>query len=557
MHPEGRTRYAKRYWQNGDSAYRWEWDYFYKDHLGNIRTTVTEQRDTANYKASMEPGQNAKETAMFKRVAETRMLISGVNGHPPPDALTNPNQYTSAIGFDHTHSYGPTTTLKVMAGDTIQIGTKVWLKPRPAFPFDPYGDYEGVDMGNWEWMFTALMPMVSGQLAGLSGKVTAGQLTSNGSWAMLYRSILGRALYDHQAHTYYNRDIYKPAVGFNYILLDEQFNYVPEGSGFMDAENNATLQTLATGLMVVKKSGYLTVTTTVGTPSFNAYFDNLSILHRSGPLLQESDTYAFGGGIDALESRSFGRAENKYGYNGKEKQPDLGLEWLDYGARMYDAQVGRWGVVDPKADKYFNWTPYNYVANNPIKLIDPDGKEWVDAKGNLIYKDGNYTEFASGNDKKMGNELLNTIKGAEQFNKLVNSSQKIKIKFDKETKLLDDEGKPVAGLTVPISDITFDLNTKTKDANVTSAEITLFEYGIDFVMEGAKTNKPPDYSITKNMSFLDVIAVILGHEIEHTTNDNVNIKTNKGKAAAEDKAREVSDIISDQILQNKEKAKKQ
>jgi RHS repeat-associated protein len=143
----------------------------------------------------------------------------------------------------------------------------------------------------------------------------------------------------------------------------------------MDAENNATLQTLATGLMVVKKSGYLTVTTTVGTPSFNAYFDNLSILHRSGPLLQESDTYAFGGGIDALESRSFGRAENKYGYNGKEKQPDLGLEWLDYGARMYDAQVGRWGVVDPQADKYHPASPYCYVGDNPLKFIDPNGEE--------------------------------------------------------------------------------------------------------------------------------------------------------------------------------------
>ena len=234
-------------------------------------------------------------------------------------------------------------------------------------------------------MFTALMPMVSGQLAGLSGKVTAGQLTSNCSWAMLYRSILGRALYDHQAHAYYYRDIYKPAVGFNYILLDEQFNYVPEGSGFMDAENNATLQTLATGLMVVKKSGYLTVTTTVGTPSFNAYFDNLSILHRSGPLLQESDTYAFGGGIDALESRSFGRAENKYGYNGKEKQPDLGLEWLDYGARMYDAQVGRWGCVDPLAEAYLSFGSYVYGVNNPIRYIDPNGMAVEEINGGVRY----------------------------------------------------------------------------------------------------------------------------------------------------------------------------
>jgi hypothetical protein len=207
--------------------------------------------------------------------------------------------------------------------------------------------------------------------------------------------------------------------------------------------------------------------------------------------------------------------------------------------------------VDPLADKYFSWTLYNYVANNPIKLIDPNGKEWIDAKGNLIYQNGKYTEFASGNDKRMGNELLKTTKGAEQFDKLVNSSQKIQIKFDTKTTLLDEEGKPVAGLTVPVSDISFDSKAKTKDANVTSAEITLFETGLNFVMEGAKTKSPPDYSITKDMSWTEVIAVILGHEIEHTTKENVNIKINMGKKAAEEKAREVSDIISDQILQNK------
>jgi hypothetical protein len=74
--------------------------------------------------------------------------------------------------------------------------------------------------------------------------------------------------------------------------------------------------------------GYYTNETDV-----TVYLDNIVINHRSGPLLQESDTYAFCGSIDALESRSFGRAENKYGYNGKEKQPDLVLEWLDYGER--------------------------------------------------------------------------------------------------------------------------------------------------------------------------------------------------------------------------------
>ena len=60
-----------------------------------------------------------------------------------------------------------------------------------------------------------------------------------------------------------------------------------------------------------------------------------------------------------------------YRYNGKEL--DQATNLYDYGARYYDPAIARWGQIDPLADQYASFSPYGYVANNPIRLIDPDG----------------------------------------------------------------------------------------------------------------------------------------------------------------------------------------
>jgi RHS repeat-associated protein len=101
--------------------------------------------------------------------------------------------------------------------------------------------------------------------------------------------------------------------------------------------------------------------------------------HGQPELLQQTSYYPFGMILNQQSYYSQNATENKYLYNSKELQDDQlagnTLDWYDYGARFYDATLGRWHVVDLLAEKYYSISTYAYVANNPILYIDPDGQE--------------------------------------------------------------------------------------------------------------------------------------------------------------------------------------
>ena len=138
------------------------------------------------------------------------------------------------------------------------------------------------------------------------------------------------------------------------------------------------------------------------------YLDELQL--QTVDVVQENHYYAFG--LDMTGVSKTAANSHSYTYNGKELEAETG--WHDYGARMYDGQIGRWGAVDAMADSYLNVTPYQYVLNNPLIYIDPTGMftELFNQNGKKIGEDEN---GADGNvsiitDRSEANRIKNDYK---------------------------------------------------------------------------------------------------------------------------------------------------
>jgi hypothetical protein len=193
--------------------------------------------------------------------------------------------------------------------------------------------------------------------------------------------------------------------------------------------------------------------------------------------------------------------------------------------------------------------------------------EWRNKDGQLVYDPklnegkGGYTEYATNNDKKVGDALQKTEAGKKQFDELVNGKEKTLVSYDNEKVVKYEDGTYLLGETIPKKwEDKMSPDGKTIiGVELQESTLTIFTAAIDAMMadvaKGGEQNAGAE-PFTKDESFLDVMSVTFGHEIKHATNGGYITYRSKGMDAAEDEAQKVGEDILKQIKSSKAKEKK-
>lgn len=357
LHDEGRAR-----WMH--DSLKFKYDFFVKDHLGNVRAVVTSDVSTSanDYLASYEIASANLENLVFENIDQIR--------DPRPYTSNASNLSCARLnGSNDSTRIGTSILLHVMTGDRFNVSCQAYYDTTET------GNNLSVN-ANTSTMLSSIIATLGGGVGGF-GNTGSGEGGGGGGGGgggsnvleQLFNTTNYTNTYDQIKENATNSAL--PRAYLNYIYFNEQMQIVAGKSGAIQIDASTQGKWGNIGVpddITANQNGYLAVY--ISDEQYaNVYFDNLRILHYRGRLLEEQHYYPHGLTIRAGANTSL---PNRYLYQGKELQDEVGLQLYDFHARQYDPQIGRFWGIDP-ADQFPSG--YTGMANDPANNIDPDGMQ--------------------------------------------------------------------------------------------------------------------------------------------------------------------------------------
>jgi len=440
-HEEGRIRAMYDNAAQPSALTGFAFDYMIKDHLGNVRMVLTDEVKTDIYPAATLENNNTPTTdplsvekkyytintanIVSKSTATGITAYQNHNGNPPtgnsspippnnnpnctsttPIKITDLSDKLYKINGNDAKKTGLDITLKVMSGDKINILGKSYYFTNTATPTSPNLPLNDI--------INAMLGTPTGTTI---GKATADDLVANTSG-------FGTAVNSFITKDNTSTPPGRPRAFINYILFDEQFNYVTAYASQVNAVGGTVKSHWDTDPQLqnipVTKNGYIYVYCSNESP-VNVFFDNLQVSHTRGAVLEETHYYPFGLTMAGISSKAAGSLENKRKWNkgseleSKEFSDGSGLELYSTFYRSLDPQIGRWWQIDPKPD--YAQSLYSAMGNNPILHNDPLGDT-------LVYP-GASNKFIQTSATTISN-ILNSGAG-KALGELLTSTENIKV----------------------------------------------------------------------------------------------------------------------------------
>ena len=266
--------------------------------------------------------------------------------------------------------------MHVMAGDQVELNVNNY--------YDSYSP--GTDNPiSASSMLSSIVGTLTGGVGGFQGSEghnpdMVQQLFQPANYLSEYQNILNGVT-----------DQGRPRAYLNYILFDENMQIDKSFSNAFQVNSNGSWEQIGTTApLTIPANGYLAVYLSNQSQVVSCYdcatvhFDQLQVRLQKGRQLEESHYYPFGLPIAGLSSAAANNTiPQRRKYQSNEYIKELGLNWMDFNARQYDPQIGRFLGVDPLATSGGQdmFSPYAAMGNAPESMVDPNGTQFTDRNG--------------------------------------------------------------------------------------------------------------------------------------------------------------------------------